>query len=496
MKGSTAVSKAQPAAQPTEKLYMENTLLRVAGALFCHDAKRARGSAERIELNRGLRDWNLIIDPHPNFGRPGPLAHKVFVAIIKKHSDYGRPVQGEVSFTRREIMRLVGRSQWGGRDSEQFAQALQQIHRTFVTAFFKDRSDRFIEESFNVFPRILLARREKETDPIEECTIALADPIVASLRDDHFTCLNHTFMRELGTIGQALYMRLFFHFANHYDGHHDKRLKFDKRYDDICREWLGGLTVLKHRSKILQEQLGVHLDQLRAGGFLVSYGLEPARTREGFVITFRPGARFFADYDRFYRNRHQGELQWRFTSEQRDIAAPLKVAYRFIEKRTGETLAGIPYVTSKEVATAKRLLQEIPFEEMDAFIDYGLAEARRTNFDIQTLGGLAQYAIGFLHTKRRRVAQSAAAAAKEQSEQEAAVRAAYTQFRRDQAVALFPKLPKSEQRAIENLAQAQCKGVFAKSALMIEYSRAQITAERHAEKIPSFEKWNASRRAE
>ena len=277
MKGSTAVSKAQSAAQPTEKIYMENTLLRVAGALFCHDAKRARGSAERIELNRGLRDWNLVIDPHPNFGRPGPLAHKVFVAIIKKHSDYGRPVQGEVSFTRREIMRLVGRSQWGGRDSEQFAQALQQIHRTFVTAFFKDRSERFIEESFNVFPRILLARREKATDPIEECTIALADPIVASLRDDHFTCLNHTFMRELGTIGQALYMRLFFHFANHYDGHHDKRLKFEKRYDDICREWLGGLTVLKHRSKILGEQLGAHLDQLRAGEFLASYGIEPAQ---------------------------------------------------------------------------------------------------------------------------------------------------------------------------------------------------------------------------
>src|SRR4051812_23437911 len=137
MKGTNAGTEALTA-QPTEKLYMENTLLRIAGALFCHDAKRAGSSVEKIELNRGLQDRNLVIDPHPNFGRPGPLAHKVFVAILKKHSDYGRPIQSEVSFTRREIMRLVGRAHWGGRDSEQFSQALQQIHRTFVTAFFKD----------------------------------------------------------------------------------------------------------------------------------------------------------------------------------------------------------------------------------------------------------------------------------------------------------------------------------------------------------------------
>lgn len=49
-------------------------------------------------------------------------------------------------------------------------------------------------------------------------------------------------MQELGTIGQALYMRLFFHFANLYDGRHQKRLGFSKRYDDVCVEWLGGLS--------------------------------------------------------------------------------------------------------------------------------------------------------------------------------------------------------------------------------------------------------------
>jgi len=40
--------------------------------------------------------------------------------------------------------------------------------------------------------------------------VTLARPIVESLQDGHFTCLNHALMQELGTIGQAFYMRLFF----------------------------------------------------------------------------------------------------------------------------------------------------------------------------------------------------------------------------------------------------------------------------------------------
>src|SRR5712692_7956297 len=98
--------------QPIAKLYMENTLLRVTGALFCHDPKRAQTRTGTIELNRGTIDKHIVIRPDPEFGQPGQLAHKVFVALIKKHSDYGRPIQRQVSFTKREIMRLVGRSAW------------------------------------------------------------------------------------------------------------------------------------------------------------------------------------------------------------------------------------------------------------------------------------------------------------------------------------------------------------------------------------------------
>src|SRR5207249_7190803 len=156
----------------------------------------------------------------------------------------------------------------------------------------------YATHSFNIFPEVYVERAEQETDPIERCTVTLAGPIVASLQDEHFTCLNHTLMQHLGTIGQALYMRLFFHFANLHQDHPRRRPTFIKRYDDICAEWLGGLTVHKHRSTIERDQLGPHLRQLRSANFLASYAIREAARGDGWVIAFRPGSAFLADYDR------------------------------------------------------------------------------------------------------------------------------------------------------------------------------------------------------
>ena len=227
--------------QPIEKLYMENTLLRVSGALFCHDAKRAPTRTQEIDLNRGKTQKNITIRPDPRLGQPGPLAHKIFVALLKKHSDYGRPIRNEIFFTRKEIGRLIGRKKWGGNDSRDLHRALYEIYYTHIVAQFQNQSGRHIEQPFKIFSSILIEREQFANDPIVACSVTLDPHIVASLRDDHFTCLNHLVMQQLGTIGQALYMRLFFHFANLYDGHHRNRLSFPKRYDDICAEWLGGL---------------------------------------------------------------------------------------------------------------------------------------------------------------------------------------------------------------------------------------------------------------
>jgi hypothetical protein len=137
--GSGSDQRGEPSSRVArfQKLYMESTLLRVIGALFCHDAKPARTRSGKIQLNKGAEEKHIEILPHPNYGQPGPLAHKTLIALMKKHSDYGRPIQRDVSFSKRELSRLIGRSKWGGRDSEQLAFALHSIQGSFITASFK-----------------------------------------------------------------------------------------------------------------------------------------------------------------------------------------------------------------------------------------------------------------------------------------------------------------------------------------------------------------------
>src|SRR5712691_8011065 len=123
MKVAQRIGNVPTDQKPTEKLYMENTLLRVFGALFCHDRKRARTRTGKIEINRGDKEKHLTIRLDPEYGQPGPFAHKVAIAVIKKQSDYGRPARKSISFSERQLLRLAGRASWGGRDSEELAVA-------------------------------------------------------------------------------------------------------------------------------------------------------------------------------------------------------------------------------------------------------------------------------------------------------------------------------------------------------------------------------------
>jgi hypothetical protein len=490
-------SRQEQSAISSDKLYMENTLLRVAGALFCHNAKRAPSRTQEIELNKGVADKNIIVRPDPRLGQPGPLAHKIFVALIKKHSNYGRPIQADVSFTKRELMRLIGRSAWGGRDSEQLTRALDEIHHAFIRTKFKTKVGH-AEHSFNIFPEVYLERAQNENDPVERCTVTLARPIIQSLQDEHFTCLNHALLQQLGTVGQALYMRLHFHFANLQQNRPRHRTTFSKRYDDICAEWLGGLTVLKYRSTIEREQLGPHLRQLRQANFLASYAITEAARGGGFVIAFQPGAAFLRDYERFYRGRHHGEVQFEFHNDRQDVSQPLKVAYLFLEKRTGRPVRDIPYVSSKEVETAKEMLRQVVFEHMPDFLDYALAEAKKTKFDVQTLGGLKQYLAGYGEHRAGRAAREATVKIREMKDKEEAVGIAYDRYRRRSAEALFSALPASEQTVIEDLARE--RGSFGSSqgplaTTLYEIAKARITAERHADRIVPFDDWKHQRAA-
>lgn len=484
--------------QQADPVYLENTLLRVFGVLFCHDPKRARSRTSTIEINRGVAEKGIVVRFDQEYAQPGPFAHKVAMAVIRKHSGFGRPAQKAVSFSQRELIRMIGRKSMGGRQSGELELALKQIRYSHVLAHFKNE-ERFVEHDFSIFNEVLIERRASPTDPIVACTIVIADPIIQSLNDRHFTCLNHALMQQLGTIGTAFYMRLFYHFATQYDGHHLDRVVFKKRYDDICAEWLGGITVLKHRSKILGEQLGVHLTQLVALGFLRSYELSPAEGRDGFVLSFRPGQQFKADYKTFYARRSPGEAKFTFHDETREIGDPHRVAYLFLQKRTGRKPEPNAYVSSKDVETAKTLLTQLGMEQIDGFLDYALTEAGKTRFDLQTLGGVRQYLTGYRQSRLRQDASKAAAAARREEERQTQLRMDYDRYRRLEAQRVFDGLSAGEQAAIEALAGAKLSAGGPIAAYMaqtlIRVEKLRLTTEQHPDRIATFEQWSANQAA-
>jgi hypothetical protein len=259
---------------------------------------------------------------------------------------------------------------------------------------------------------------------------------------------------------------------------------------------MGGLKVLRYKSDILKDQLGSHLKQLEQSGFLASWHMEKAQTREGFVLSFRPGDTFFADYDRFYRNRNQGELQWNFHADRRQISEPLKVARLFQEKLSGKAADALAFVSPKNVETAKYILDQIEFADVPAFIDYALAAARKTRFDVRSLGGVRQYLAAYVEKRTHNVAAKVAASARAVKEQEEADVRSYERFCRSSTEALFASLPLKEKAVIEQCARAKAPKFAAKGSLantMYEIEKIRITRERHASKLPTFGQWKGSR---
>ena len=162
----------------------------------------------------------------------------------------------------------------------------------------------------------------------------------------------------------------------------------------------------------------------------------------------------------------------------------------FPEKRTGHKVSSIAFVNSKDVETARQFLTEITIEEAPSFLDFALEAASRTNFNVQTLGGLRQYLAPY---KARQAAAASTKRMEAARTQEENNRLAYDRYRREAAGALFQSLPTGEQETIEGLAErAAARFDGSLRASMRGVYRAQIAAQRHPDAIKTIEEWKAA----
>jgi len=108
--------------QPIEKLYIENTLLRVVrSTLLSRIQTRSEPHAED-RTQQGGRPTSTWSSDRSRIRATGQARAQ---ALRRAHQEAtritGAPIQKQVSFTKREIMRAVGRGEWGGRDSEELS---------------------------------------------------------------------------------------------------------------------------------------------------------------------------------------------------------------------------------------------------------------------------------------------------------------------------------------------------------------------------------------
>jgi hypothetical protein len=375
-----------------ERLFNEANLLRLEGRLFCFDPKEAgrrTGTAQAFEEKVRLKEvvkQPLIIRPDPEFGYPSPLAYKVLQAISKKLTEEGFPVPDSVSFSQRELARLIGRTSFGGNASSQLYRAVMQLHTTRVQCSFYDKkTNEWTTASFYVLHEALFSGKKSS---LRACVVGVHPRIVESLNSKHYACLNWNRLMQLEPIGMALYKRLFYHFSNIY---HPRRshddLRFEKDYEDLCAEWLGGLKPERYRSKILQTQLGRHFEGLRATKIVRSIDIEKRADGEGFKLVALAGKGFFEDYQDFYIRQTEPQLRFRQTAALREIQQPLELVAYF-HKLLGHDQRTFD---EKETAYAARLLKAYPVESVRELIEYAIRAADHTKFKMQVFGAIKGY---------------------------------------------------------------------------------------------------------
>src|SRR5215212_9714298 len=124
---------------------------------------------------------------HPTYGQPSVLAYKILQAVFIKMTEDQYPYPNKVTFTQRELARLIGRSSWGGNDGKQIYDAVMQLHRTNIQCSLLDKDTKdFVEANFYLLPEAMFAGKSSgKSRTITTCVIQVHDRVVSSLNKHH-----------------------------------------------------------------------------------------------------------------------------------------------------------------------------------------------------------------------------------------------------------------------------------------------------------------------
>jgi hypothetical protein len=261
---------------------------------------------------------------------------------------------------------------------------MMQLQRTGITCAISNKETKeYLEANFYFLPETWFSKKDGS---IRDCVVKIADPILNSLNRRHIAFFNLDRLNTLDIIGMVLYKRIFFHFSNIYHPNKARStLTLEKSYEDICSEWLGGLKAERYASKVAQ-QLGRHLDAIKATGLIRRYEIKTRADKKGLKIVFAPGEGFFEDYQTYYIGQPKLKERSKEALSVRHIQKPFELVAYFHD-RMGHK--GNTYL-EKEIAQASELLEHYSEADIRELIDYAVAGARETNFKMQHFGAVVR----------------------------------------------------------------------------------------------------------
>jgi hypothetical protein len=474
----------------------ELNVVRIEGRYFCFDWKEAARRSGVFKYRDGNR--GLIIEVSPRYGHPSLLAYKVLQSIFRKITQEGKPYPDTVSFSYRELASMAGRETFGGNDAKQLYHAIRQLEDTKVELFlYDDTGKSFRSFRFNLIVASGFIGSGEITAPthLKAAALTLNPVIVDNMRNGHFAIFNWARFEKMEPLSAALYKRLYLHFSNLFEQQYDKaHLKFEKDYEAICAEWLGGLKPERYKSRILQ-QLGNHFGFLRASGLIRLASIEEKSSGEGFKLVFRPGAGFFEDYEGFYKGGKARTLQFQHASDHAEIKGPIEsVAYFYKKLNKVESLDGQIF-TEKDTSFAKSLIERIGEQDFIDLVDYTLTEAPKTNFNIKNIRAIEIYLPAWQIAKEeRRVAQEQRKKVAQEQQAER-LKSEYEKYCHSQQLAYVSQLTEDERESLQVAATEQASLTTDPKVrgfkLMVRVAELKIVSE--IAKIPSFEQWLKAR---
>lgn len=482
------------------RLFQEINLLKFEGQIFAfagNDRPRKATSRSRSSESRELSEEAsspVFSKGSSLYGEPRAMAYKCLQAVFRKLTEARVPTYN-VSFSKREIARLIGRS-GGGRDLAQLWEGIQQLRHTDIHCQWYDKEtdeEHFL--TFTIFNSVLFSRKPGEQG-VSQCVIQVEPSIVNSLLKNHYTCLNFARLNSLPSyITQALYKRLFYHFSNIHAQKRKRSFSYHKDYELICSTWLSGFSVYKHRSRIIQ-QLGHHLDALVKIGLLKTWDIVKKSDGNGFKLTCEPGPAFFEDYAAYYAPKSlSGQKPLVPDGEnERDRAQSELVQYFFCRLYHIEA-ADEMVVLSSDLQFADNLLDSYSFKECLRFVDFALAQARKDRYNVRTFAGIKHYCPAFQAEQKKIEAtqeeREVEVEASRQREEEEAYIAFCKEWRLDLRSKLDPvELADLERRAAE-AARSDPQYTPITERMVIRLRVDEKLEQEHG--LPSLEEWMATK---